>query len=340
VGGAFVAARSHTAGLRHRTPIGQEALNHRIAYGTLCCVAAREVSLDLLRTFHAVHRTGTLTAAAGLLGLSQPTVTARLRALEAAAGQQLFIRRPRGVVATAAGEDLAGRLDGPLDVLAGVAADLGRSPTLGGRTLRLGGPAELTTTRALPALVDTVAAGVVVRCRLGLADDLLTELVTGQLDLVISTVRPRRRGLHSELLCDEEFLLLAAPSLVARLDPDLLAAQPAKALQSLPLLSYAEDLPIIRRWWRHMLGCAPTGRAAVIVPDLRGLRAAAAAGAGATVLPRYLCADHLAAGRLISVLDTDDPPINTLYLVTRAASRTEPHIAHAWNTLLRQSRLW
>jgi hypothetical protein len=29
-------------------------------------VAAREVSLDLLRTFHAVHRTGTLTAAAGV----------------------------------------------------------------------------------------------------------------------------------------------------------------------------------------------------------------------------------------------------------------------------------
>jgi DNA-binding transcriptional LysR family regulator len=94
----------------------------------------------------------------------------------------------------------------------------------GGRTLRLGGPAELTTTRVLPTLVDTVAAGVVVRCRLGLADDLLAELVAGQLDLVISTVRPRRRSLHSEPLCDEEFLLLAAPSLVARLDADLLIA--------------------------------------------------------------------------------------------------------------------
>ena len=40
------------------------------------------------------------------------------------------------------------------------------------------------------------------------------------------------------------------------------------------------------------------------------------------------------------VLDTDDPPINTLYLVARAACRTEPHIAHAWNALLLQSRLW
>lgn len=250
------------------------------------------------------------------------------------------MRRPRGVVATAAGEDLARRLDGPLEVLAGVAADFGRSPTLEGRTLRLGGPAELTTTRVLAALIEPLAAGVVVRCRLGLADDLLAELVAGQLDLVVSTVRPHRRGLHSEPLCDEEFLLLAAPSLVTRLDADLLAAQPTKALQSLPLLAYAEDMPIIRRWWRHVLGCAPTGRAVVVIPDLRGLRAAAAAGAGATVLPRYLCTDHLASGQLVPVLDTDDPSINTLYLVTRAASRTEPHIAHAWSALLLQSRLW
>jgi hypothetical protein len=50
--------QAHTAGLGHRTPIGREALSHRIAYGTLCRVAAREVSLDLLWTFRAVRRTG------------------------------------------------------------------------------------------------------------------------------------------------------------------------------------------------------------------------------------------------------------------------------------------
>jgi len=300
----------------------------------------RDVSLDLLRTFQAIHRTGTLTAAARVVGLSQPSVTTQLRALETAAGHALFERQARGVVATAAGEDLARRLDGPLDVLAGITADLGREVSLDGRTLRLGGPAEFMTTRVLPALADTIAAGVSLRCRLGLAEDLLVELVTGQLDLVVSTVRPRRRGLHSESLCDEEFLLLAAPSVVAGLDAELLVAQPAKALQGLPLLAYAEDLPILRRWWRHVLGVAPTGRAVLVVPDLRGLRAGAVAGAGVTVLPRYLCADDLAAGRLASVLDTDDAPINTLYLATRTATLNEPHIAHARSSLVLQARLW
>lgn len=246
----------------------------------------------------------------------------------------------RGVTATAAGEDLARRLDGPLDALAGVAADLGRATTLPGRTLRIGGPAELTTTRVLPALAGILTAGVAVRTQLGLADALLAELVAGQLDLVVSTVRPRQRGLHIEPLYDEEFVLLATPTLLGRLDPDVLHSHPASALHDMPLLAYAEDLPIVRRWWRHTLGVAPPGRAALVVPDLRGLRAAALAGAGATVLPRYLCSDDLTAGLLVEVLPTDDPPINTLYLATRAAIRNQPHIAHAWRDLFVQARLW
>src|SRR5581483_6733881 len=131
-------------------------------------------------------------------------------------------------------------------------------------------------------------------------------------------------------LYDEEFVLVASPALAARLDPDQLAAQPARALADVPLLAYAEDLPVVRRWWRHVLGSPPPRRAALVVADLRGLRTAALAGAGLTVLPRYLCAGDLTAGRLVAPIPTDDPPINTLYLATRTATRLEPHIECAW----------
>ncbi len=295
------------------------------------------VSLDLLRTFHAVYRSGTVTAGARLLGFSQPGVTAQLRALESQVGQQLFVRGARGVRATEAAHDLARRLDGPLDALADVAADLRRDPAVRGRTLRLGGPADLTTTRVLPALAPTVAAGVTVRTSLGLADELLAGLVASRLDLVVSAVRPRQRGLHAEPLFDEEFVLVAAPGVV---DTALLETAPARAVAAVPLLADAEELPITRRWWRHVLGVAPPRRAAVVVPDLRGLLAMALAGGGAAVLPRYLCTEQLASGELEAVLDGDDPPINTLYLAARTTVRNEPHIDHAWATLRAAAADW
>lgn len=211
---------------------------------------------------------------------------------------------------------------------------------LAGRTVQLGGPAELVTTHVLPALAGTLAAGVAVRTRLGLADDLLAELAAGRLDLVVSTVRPRRAGLHAEPLCDEEFLLVAAPVVAERVDQQVLDVDPARALAALPLLAYAEDLPIVRRWWRHVLGTRATARAALVVPELRGLLAAATAGLGATVLPRYLCAGDLQRGRLVDLYPTSDPPINTMFLVTRTSARDQPHVAHAWSALIQHGRSW
>ena len=62
--------------------------------------------------------------------------------------------------------------------------------------------------------------------------------------------------------------------------------------------AYAETLPMIRRYWSENFGREPNFRPILILPDIRGLIAAAVAGAGATVVPDYLCAPELASGRL------------------------------------------
>ena len=82
-------------------------------------------SLDELRTFLAVYRAGTLTAAAQALHLSQPSVSAHLRALEEEIGTPLFVRRARGVEPTARGEALARAVADPLDSLAAIRAGIG-----------------------------------------------------------------------------------------------------------------------------------------------------------------------------------------------------------------------
>ncbi len=50
-----------------------------------------------LKSFYAVARCGTVTKAAVLLGVSQPTVTGHLRQLEARYGVELFVRQGRGL---------------------------------------------------------------------------------------------------------------------------------------------------------------------------------------------------------------------------------------------------
>lgn len=61
-----------------------------------------------LRSFFAVARHGGFTAGARALHVSQPTVTAQVRALEETYGIELFVRSGRHVTLTAAGEALFG----------------------------------------------------------------------------------------------------------------------------------------------------------------------------------------------------------------------------------------
>ncbi|WP_441249413.1 LysR family transcriptional regulator [Kitasatospora sp. McL0602] len=299
-------------------------------------------ALDLtqLRTFLAVHRAGSFTGAARLLGLSQPTVTAQIRALEARLGRELFERRARGVLASPYADDLAAQVAAPLDALAAVADRGGPDGAGPAEPVHLAGPAELLCTRALPALAPLVERGVRLRISTGLSDELLDGLRAGRHDLAVATSRPRGRTLLATPLGDEEFVLVAASAWAARIGPDRVRTEGPAALRGVPLVTYAEDLPIARRYWRHVFGLRLSCRAAVVVPDLRGVLATVAAGGGFSVLPRYLCQDELADGRLVALLEPADPPINTAYLVQRPGPAGNPHIALVRAELLRAARHW
>ncbi|NGO72313.1 LysR family transcriptional regulator [Streptomyces boncukensis] len=299
---------------------------------------ARPVDLNLLHTFLAVYRSGSFTAAAHVLGLSQPTVTTQIQALERQQRRELFERLPRGVAPTPVAHELADRLAGPLDALVAAA---GQDPAPGGRArpVHLAGPAEMLCMRALPALAPLVADGVRLRVTTGLTDPLLDELRAGRHDLAIATVRPRGRSLAAVPLADEEFVLVAAPEWAERLGARVAAEGPAP-LHAVPLVTYAEDLPIARRYWRHVFGRRLSCAAALTVPDLRGVLSAVTAGAGYTVLPRYLCQDRLADGALVPLYEPEDPPLNTAYLVQRPGTADNPHVERVREVLLREGRGW
>src|SRR5690625_3184566 len=59
-----------------------------------------------LRSFYSVATTGSFTAAADLLNISQPTVTVQVRAIEETYGVELFHRRHRKIILTPLGKQL------------------------------------------------------------------------------------------------------------------------------------------------------------------------------------------------------------------------------------------
>ncbi|MEU7862600.1 LysR family transcriptional regulator [Nonomuraea sp. NPDC049141] len=277
------------------------------------------LSLDLLRTFLEVYRAGSITAAAQTLGLSQPAVTAQVKTLEAALDRPLFDRLPRGVAPTAAADELARRVAGSLDALdAVVDAELPSE-----QAVHLGGPAEFVCEQVIPLLAPLVRDGLRLRTTFGLSDGLLADLAAGRLDLVVSTIRPRVRGVQAEPAYDEEFLLVASPELAARAD-----------LAEMPLISYAEELPIVRRYWRTVFGRRPAMAAQVVIPDLRGVLSAVRAGMGVSVLPAYLCGTDLAAGRLVTLAEPELAPINTGYLAVRSGGLARAPVARVHAHLL------
>ncbi|MFI6352641.1 LysR family transcriptional regulator [Streptomyces sp. NPDC050743] len=300
------------------------------------------MDLALLRTFVTVHRAGSFTRAAALLGLSQPAVTSQIRTLERQLGKPLFLRQARGVTPTTIGDELAHKAAPHLDALVEI-AESGLDDESSLRTLHLAGPPEFTAERALPALTELTGddgQGFALRASFGTAEETLEGLASGHHDLAISTARPRGALLTATPLCDEEHVLVAAPRWLERIGAEALRLKGAPALEDLPVVEVHESLPFVSRYWASVFDSRPAASGTVVVPDLRAVLACAVAGAGLAVLPRYLCAPALADGTIVTLHDPPVPPLRTYFLVVRTGTLAMPHIARAHEWLQRAATTW
>lgn len=112
-------------------------------------------SWDLYRSFLAVIREGSLSAAARALGLTQPTLARHVAALEEAVGGSLFVRSPRGLDPT----DAALALRPQAEALDAAAASLWRTASGWGAEVR--GTVRVTASevvgaRILPAILASL----------------------------------------------------------------------------------------------------------------------------------------------------------------------------------------
>ncbi|MET9821633.1 LysR family transcriptional regulator [Streptomyces sp. NPDC006349] len=300
------------------------------------------MDLALLRTFVTVHRAGSFTRAAALLGLSQPAVTSQIRTLERQLGRPLFLRQARGVTPTTIGDELAHKAAPHLDALVEI-TETGSEDGSSRRTLHLAGPPEFTVERALPALTELNGESghvLALRVSFGNAEETMEGLAAGHHDLAIGTGRPRGALLTATPLCDEMHVLVAAPHWAERAGTERLHGTDASALDGVPVVEVHESLPFVTRYWASVFNARPASPAAVVAPDLRAVLTCTMAGAGLAVLPRYLCAEALERGDVVALHDPAVPPLRTYFLVARTGTLALPHIARAHGWLLRAAADW
>jgi len=195
------------------------------------------VDLSQIRYFNAVARHGSFSAAAKVLGISQPGLTKAVRRLEASLECSLFVRLPRGVALTQQGQALLRHVS-LLDVQLQDAREEVRALDRGAvGELRIGaGPSWLS--RALPRIVAEMAAkypGLRFQVVGGFNVSLMEALRVGDLDLVVSALPDRNPvGLRAIPLTTDTI------SVVARLNHPLRAK---RAPPPSSTLAYSWALP-------------------------------------------------------------------------------------------------
>jgi len=138
----------------------------------------------------------------------------QIRQLEMELGARLFVRAPRRVILTEAGEHLLQRArqillehDAAIDEIAALAgAERGR--------LRIGSASAMVTTDTLPKLLKELR-GQHTRAEItvisGTSESLVQQILAGELDIALVSLPVEARGIHTERLSEDQLVAIASP---------------------------------------------------------------------------------------------------------------------------------
>lgn len=281
--------------------------------------------LNALRVFEAAARHGSFAKAADELNVTAAAVSQQIRLLEADLGVPLFRRLPRGLVVSEAAKRAMPELEKAFAHLARAVEDMRGGeragplvisviPSFAARWLvpRLGGFIQ-----AYPEIEVTV------RSELRSVD-----FAREDVDLGIRYGKGVYPGLDTRLLLTEDVSPVCAPSLLA-------GAKPLRRLEDLRHHTLLHDRALSGEEpslaWRHWLRDAGVqGIDAERGPgftDATMLMEAALRGFGVALGRSGLCADDLAAGRLVRPFRESRPADYAYYAVTPEGHAASPRVA-------------
>jgi LysR family transcriptional regulator, low CO2-responsive transcriptional regulator len=167
-----------------------------------------------LRAFIAIAESGTFTAGAERVHVTQAAVSMQIRQLENEVGAKLFIRAPRNVILTEAGEKMLERArhilrehDAALEEIAELAgAKRGR--------LRIGSASAGVSSDQLPRILKELRKhhpSAELSVTSGTSESLVQHLSAAELDIAFVSLPVEARGIQTERLNDDQLVAIASP---------------------------------------------------------------------------------------------------------------------------------
>ncbi|MEB0042586.1 MULTISPECIES: LysR substrate-binding domain-containing protein [unclassified Pseudomonas] len=289
-----------------------------------------------IEIFQAIRQAGSISGAAQLLHVSQPSVTKVLQHAEAQLGFALFQRIKGKLVITPealALEREVSKVTVSLDGVRRLAESLRREP---GQTLRIGATPTLASS-LLPALIgewcrrfpDT-------SCELASlhSHELVQNLFMREIDVALTFQHPEHPGLEVRPVA-QSFLVVLAPKDYWP-SPEIDRPLMIDALADAPLIGLSHTDPLFAQLDLYLAGINPPPRTAIRVQTYSLARALVESGAGLAIVDPFTALEGSPERKTIRKLV---PPLPvTLYMMTRA-NEPNPHILESLNTLLKQQVL-
>ena len=285
---------------------------------------ANEAQWDLLRTFEAIARLGSVTAAAKALEISQSTASRHLARLEEDAGSPLLLRE-QPLRLTERGQAVLAALQPMVDASLAAHAALEKTSELRGE-VTITTIAETLRWSFVPHLASFYRMYPHLRLRV-LANNQVTSLAAGDADVALRLVRPAQGDLVAKRLSLARFAYYASPSLALHAD--------------VPWLGLTGSLAQIP-WQRHA-DKAFVRPARLLVEDPESLGLSVRAGLGVAILPTGF-AERLG---LVEVLAEDIGadasmaiPMGELWIVVHRGKQRLPKVRaviHWLESILREA---
>lgn len=289
-----------------------------------------------IEIFQAIRQAGSISGAAQLLHVTQPSVTKVLQHAEAQLGFALFQRIKGKLVITPEALALEREVNKVTVSVEGVkrlAESLRREP---GQTLRIGATPALASS-LLPRLIgEWCRLYPNTSCELSSlhSQELVQNLFMHEIDVALTFQHPEHPGLNVRPVVESTLMVLAPKDYWP--ESELISPLSIEALADAPLIGLSHSDPLFAQLGLYLAGVNPPPRTAIRVQTYSLARALVESGSGMAIVDPFTALEA-SPERTCARKLTPSWPI-TLYMTTRA-NESDPHILESMIRLLERQVL-